>query len=474
MHQSCSRTVPTRFLQMLLVAVVLLIGTLPVQAQNTEPGSTREQTEEEAIKGPTSKREDVQKFWGYDSSNLMRYLTIPYDMVMNINVRMYFVGLNLLLLLFIPLVYFRKEGPPWMQLLALLLCLVWLILVIPSAYVNFKNLEAAEAPAKLQEERAQASADPLLQLGFIVRQGLVNIYPGIDRVLTRLSPDRDRLAYPVVFGLFFLLFFLIQNRIGHLSQAWQAFIWLMYLYIMTWLILSSGIPWYGLLMIPVLLLIWLRGVVGANPFEGKVPWGRVGLTLSFAALTFWMAFTYRFSNYSPGQDFNWPLLLPVVEYQTGRIDEDRSFDKVYLGYKRAIEEINGNPTAQVYRIGTFMPFFIEKNDRRIYSDNFLDNFQQLYNRYPDREKLARGLKAYGYDYLIINLQVASFDNTPEQSLRQKFDKFMEFAVGNPQLELMSTDRILRRMSDGSMYLGIYPAEGEEVLNAGSMAVFRIL
>ena len=65
-----------------------------------------------------------------------------------------------------------------------------------------------------------------------------------------------------------------------------------------------------------------------------------------------------------------------------------------------------------------MPFFIKKNDQRVFTDNQLGYFQNLLTKYLNKYELAQVLKASGYRYIIIDLKTAEIDQT---RLRTRFD-----------------------------------------------------
>ena len=427
--------------------------------------------------GPTGRREDVNEFLGYEALNLERYLSLPYDTFMNINMNAYFVEIGFLLLLLLPLAFLFKKGNAWWVNLAFMaLSLLVLLLSAPSAYVNRNKIAPEAAPDSLVQQLAATSFDetPLLAADLALKQPLVAQYPALHAWMSGLSGDRDGVTYPVLLLLFLLLFALTEHRIRALPPVQAAAVGFLLVYAFLWWVLSSGITWYGLLMVPLALVYIVRGAVGAA--DWSTPGGKVrqGVVLALAAVWVAMAFTYRFANYEPTNEVKakLPFMASVSEYQIGRQDEAYLLDKIFQQYEPATRAINMDDRSLVYRVGTFMPFFVEKNDKRVFSDNFLDFFRQLHEKYPDKVTLARLLRAYGFQYFIVDLNLPVNDNTPEQTLKAKYVDFMNFLYRNPQIELVTTDRRIRENGTGEVVNAVFPNIGQ-VEYAGWFAVFRI-
>ncbi len=456
----------------ILTCALLCLG--PVQGLLAQSDTTQDRTVR-MRQTATGQQEDVQRYWGYDELNVERYLSLPYDLVMDVNLESFFVQLGILLILFLPwaLIGFGKTKSGFGLFVGGLFAFSVLFFV-PLAYSSQQEVTVEEAPAHLAEQIAEAreagNTGEVLALQW--RRPLVSLYPGIHHGLSGISGNRDAISYPVLIFLFFLGSVLLQRRLKANGQHEQVMVQSMLYYGLLWWLFSAGIPWYGLLLFPVTLIFSVRGVVGKTWWPaGRMERAGTIAILVIAAWSFAFNGSLRFANYNPQAQSKLPFLLPVVEYQSGAKLEQYAFDRVYLGYQPGIEALNENEYELIYRAGSFMPFFVVKNDQRVFSDNFLDNFQTLYNRNPDKTLLAEALHTYGFSFLIINLRLPSIDQTPDKTLTAKFNRFMDFVTDNPEISLVATDRIVRS-GNGSMQFMLDDRNGE-VVNPGSFAVLKI-
>jgi len=134
---------------------------------------------------------------------------------------------------------------------------------------------------------------------------------------------------------------------------------------------------------------------------------------------------------------------PIVKYQLGEKDKKgKKFAKEDLiqnyfpGLNTALKGINKNDN-YVYSIGTMFPYFVKKNNQRIFNDNLLALFQATLERYNnDKVEVVQVLKAFGFRYILINLKLHKIDKTPEKSVTQKYINFMNFAYQNPSIQLI--------------------------------------
>lgn len=426
----------------------------------------------------TGVQEDVNEFLGYEDLLLVRYISLPYDVIMNTNMASYFVDLGFLLIIFIPLIYLVSSRISWLHRLGfLMLCIIFLLLSVPSAYLNKHQLSVENGVSTLSNEQAEFpfSESPLVATAYQLKKPFLNIYSGLHTWLEGISGPTDGITYPILFLLFIPVFLLLDKRIRHHDTGTRVSIHFLLLFSFLWLILSSGISWYGLLMIPLLFLFTVAGMTGSEAQNSKLNKIFKGLLLGAAGIWIIIAFTYRFSNYDPSgpEMAKFVFMANVSEYQTGRKDLNNVFDRAFPQYRKAMEYLNREDESYIYRVGTPLPFFIDKNDRRVISDNFLDFFNNLNREFPNNQELASALKAYGVRYIIIDLNLAANDHTAEGSLRTKFQQFSSFLYQNPQLQLIATDRILRG-PDGTARFGIFKEEGTVIEHWGWFAVLQII
>jgi hypothetical protein len=456
--------------------ILLLLLPCPSYSQSAD-GLTAGATTEQSDNMPknTSVKEDINEFLGYEDLLLVRYLSLPYDAVMGTNMVSYFVDIGFVFLALLPLIYFwSSSGVWWHRLGVIVLLLVFLILAVPSAFMNRQKISLDQAGTLIDSRLAEPAQDPLLGLAYYGKKMFLAIYQGINPVLEKISGPTDRITYPVLFALLAVFLFLLEGRTRAQSPATRAILHFVLIYGFLWVLLSSGIPWYGLLLFPLLILMVVRGATGANSADLRSNLPQKLILGAMTILWLWMAIPYRFANYEPTDEVKakLPFMASVSQYQTGQIDRDQVFDRIFPRYRSALEYINQEKDSYVYRVGTLMPFFIQKNDRRVFSDNFLDFFQNLQQEFPNPQELAVALRAYGFRYIVIDLNLPVNDNTPEGSLKTKFQNFMNFIYQNPQLVLVATDRVVRN-AQGQVELRVFP-DGDQVENLGWFAVYQLL
>lgn len=458
----------THMLYWWLIGLLVLTTAIPAFSQD-QPNAANQPVENTAI------QEDINEYLGYDDLVLVRYLSLPYDTVMNTNVVSYFVDLGFVFLIFFPLIYLLGERIKWPYRLGfIILCILFLLISVPSAFLSKGNIPVESAGATLNSQMANPENSGLPQLAYQLKKPFLNVYTSIHQSLTQISGPSDLITYPILFLLLLVAIVLLEARISHHHLSTRVVLHFLLIFSFLWLILSSGIPWYGLLIFPLLYLMTVVGLLGGPGLENWQVKVRKGLLITATGIWAVMAFAYRLTNYEPTNEdrAKFTFMAAIAEYQTGRKDHTNAFDRTFPQYRTAIQQINQEEQSYVYRVGTSIPFFINKNDRRVLSDNFLQFFQELKREFPNDQELALALKAYGFRYILVDLNLPVNDSTKEGSLKNKFDQLMKFLYQNPQLQLIATDRIVRS-ADGSLRFEVFPVN-ETVENLGWFAAYQIL
>lgn len=464
--------IPPKIFKLLFKTLpVLLVLVLSISLNGQEPTT-------DTTPRNTGVQEDINEFLGYEDLLLVRYLSLPYDTVMNTNMASYFVDLGFVLILFLPLIYLISSKISWLNRLGfVLLCMLFLLLSVPSAYLNRMQVPIGDALSVLAQEEVSANAvnSPLVRLAYQLKRPFLEMYANSYQTLNSLSGPTDYLTYPLLFLLLAVFFLMLDQRIRHHNVSTRACIQFLLLYIFLWLILSSGIAWYGLLMIPMVFMFIVVGMVRPGTENNLQQKLIKGVLLTASGIWIITAFAYRLANYdgSSPQAAKYTYMANVAEYQTGRKALENVFDRSFPQYRTALEFLNQEDQSLIYRVGTPFPHFVKKNDRRIFSDNFLDFFKSLNQEFPNKQELANALKAYGFRYIIFDINLSANDHTEVGSLRNKFQLFNNFLYQNPQLRLIATDRILRG-ADGNPFFAHFKPADATVENRGWFAVYQIL
>ena len=93
----------------------------------------------------------------------------------------------------------------------------------------------------------------------------------------------------------------------------------------------------------------------------------------------------------------------------------------------------------IYRIGTFLKFFVSENTTRMYEDSLLTNFDTYFSD-SDTDVVLDRMKQMWLHYLLVDLNAATIDNDPRQDLTRRYESLVDIFPSN-QLELIGTDSI---------------------------------
>ncbi len=435
---------------------------------------------EQKVEVYSAVREELHRYMGYEEL-LPKYISLPYDVVMNTNIGTAFVDIGYLFLLFLPILLLFGLKNRLLKIATILLMLLFLVISLPTGYRSNKVIPLTEVSGSITGEIARTPfmSAPLVNLKLQLTQFANTIYlPIHHHVIATFSGEGDAITYPIFFLFFLFTFLLLQDRFKNASLGKQAIPYFFLMYCFLWLILGAGVIWYGLLMLPLGLILLSVDALKDRPQTNFFKYA----FLTFATIWLMGAFTYRFSNYSAPIDasvneknYNQAELntgaihAGPLMYGLGRMDKPRLMEFLFPRYEPVLEIINDDPDALVYRIGTFFQYFIERNNERVLEDNQLAYFDNLYNLVPDKLELVGLLKGQGYKYMVIDFNVHTIDKTPDQSLLKKTKRFEAFLQNNSGLEIIGTDRIVLNKK-GQRGYGI---GGGTLVDGGTYVVYRL-
>jgi len=154
----------------------------------------------------------------------------------------------------------------------------------------------------------------------------------------------------------------------------------------------------------------------------------------------------------------------------GKSNSSQIVNMLYPNFNTVLKKINSDEQANVYRVATFFHYFISKNDIRVWDDNQLAYFEGCYDRFPSKKKLSEAFKRSGYKYLLVDLNVATIDNTPGKTLTKKTERLFQFLNNNPHIRMIATDRVMLNANGQPTYT-VY---GNEVQHYGTYAAFEFI
>ncbi len=188
-----------------------------------------------------------------------------------------------------------------------------------------------------------------------------------------------------------------------------------------WMMLANGIPWYGISVF-LGLCIGLELLVKEAPSRGPRITAAILIGLSLVT-----AFGHRLWQLETQRN--------IFEYSMGKISAD-SLREITIPYYDDIarqtversETIKDRP--YLYRIGTFIAYFIPKNLQVIgITDHQLDVFNCLYQE-RDAALTTKRLKALGFNSFVFDTNTSTIESDPNGSLHQKVNAFVQY-VNNP-------------------------------------------
>ncbi|MDF1695715.1 MAG: hypothetical protein P1U56_07795 [Saprospiraceae bacterium] len=428
--------------------------------------------------------EDLHRFMGYEKTPI-RYLSLPYDVFVKTNIPKFFTDVGYIILLLLPVLFLfpGKEDMDWKSFLSKFtfigLSTLLLLISIPSAFLNFNNLSQPNKGLELL--KANEPIGFLSTMSDSINSTFLTMYEPINRWVVANIGFSDSITYPLLILLFIILLSMVFHRIKKHNKTTQSTILFLITYFFLWWILGSGAPWYGILIFSIPLIFIFRNISnGLNETEENsngMNWGKTikkyGV-LGAASIFILLAFVLRTTNYTPVDKQRAQQLYynAILEYQMGNRNNDKLMDYHFPNVRQFVKRINRDKKSLVYLIGSPFMYFIDKNDSRVLSDTYMDFFDRLIQQYKTKDKVIAKLKEEGFTYIVFDLNMFSYDLTPEKTLTRKFINFMNTLYNNPGVELVSTDRKLKLYDSGEEVFAVFQDKGS-ILQSGTVAIFRI-
>lgn len=107
-------------------------------------------------------------------------------------------------------------------------------------------------------------------------------------------------------------------------------------------------------------------------------------------------------------------------------------------------EVSNTNTGAIYRIGTFMTYFIQNNRSRYYEDSLINNFQTYFFE-KDADTTVNKMKSVGLKYLLVDLNAATIDRDQRHDLTKRFENLL-LTMRSKNLTLVDTDNICLRVA----------------------------
>lgn len=433
----------------------------------------------------SGKREEVKRYMGYESGAPL-FLSMPYDLTMNTNVRyLKYLDLGFLFLLFFPLLLFSWRGTLSLAkngLLLLLLAVFWGISLV-SVYTQGSTLPDAEAVKSSVMEMAakhQSPFDGLVSGPFLaIQQAFLGLMQPLQGLYAWLSGMSFTLVYALLLALAALSYWLMREQLSRLSPNLKGLLAFALSFGFFWLLLGSGIVWYAFPLfvgLGIVLVYFVhkpeRLAPGAAGFTR--PFLTVGLGISLLLATVLNFMSTTEAEPEAGMRFQ-NAFVKYAATSISKRDAQFEFNPIIVELRRIINE---EPDSKVYRVGTYFNYYIQQNDRRVYEDNQLGLFENFQSQPGNAQAFLSFLKDNGFRYVLFDLNTASLDETPERSLAKKADDFYRLLTTSPNARLIFTDNLVEAPQDqhsrlGRMRLPGKLALGGQTVYRGSFALFEL-
>jgi len=426
------------------------------------------------------KRDEIQRYFGYEDL-LFRYLTLPYDLSSNTNQQGRNVDFGYAIFMLLPIVFlglvYKHKRLFYTSLIVLFLFLS-LCLSYSFHFTPFHG-QVNNHGAKWQSYTANNDKSIIESL----TTGFFNLSHYASRPIhalgNKISGNTDHSTYPILIALFLGMMWLVLSRLK-LSSRGQFVASIFIPFSFLWLLLSSGIIWYGFLIIPLALAGIVHYCYNCK-FKNYASQNIIkNIILTMLVLWICMCWVGRVSNINTlqaGSDAN-HIGKGIVDnntfqYSTGIINAQQSRAKSYANINDALEKVNSND-ALIYQVGTFFAFDIKNNSERLFQDNTLPQFFWLVKVLKEKGQIIDAMKASNFKYILIDLYTHTLDKTPERSLTDKYKLLLNVVYQNPKVKLMATDRIIEVKQEDGSKARVSEVFGENIFYFGSYAIYEIL
>jgi len=310
----------------------------------TEEGLSKlELSSEELVNN--GKREEIHRYFGYEKL-LYRYITLPFDISLNINQIGRFSDIGFLYLLFLPLLFlsiFTKSR----KLIFALIVSLFLFLVIclhNSHIVDYANKRSISSEADLTAFYAKTKFFDAPFTTFLVwfKTTTTPIYQAIDFIVDKISGDKDYITFPLITLLLIYLVLLLLRSKEVKNSSLKVILFLIFVYGFFWLTLSAGIIWYGFVMLAmagIAIVVYLH-----NQEKNSSLKSRMNYYFSFSVVIAWLTIASfsRISSVPPmmrGNEAAKSMLQKnLSDYSIGKLESERELiDAIHPNLSATLE-----------------------------------------------------------------------------------------------------------------------------------------
>lgn len=472
--------------------VPVLYPEMKESVETRRPGTSPEKNSGETERKYTDKYEEISRYLGYEKG-IIRFISLPYDLAMKINVKLWSADTGIVFLMLLPLLMFSYTGGR--HLFYNIGKMIILVLFLSVSVISTLGGESFNVTSALEGLQSNTFVDSpsfrfLAPLYILLKSLLLKFSVLMMPVYSTLTWQAPGFSFTLVIissVIFMLLYFSLLKSANVRVRMMLA---LVFTLLMLWMILASGIVWYGiagfsLLSVMLIYLYWHRDTNSSGDsvfnryFISSVAGFWILLILPFQ----FMPVHFSMDTKNERSDFRFFLDSPFSNYALGGASERDVFKQFFQpAEQNIIQVLNNDRKARVMNVSTFLTYHILDNDRRVITDNQLGVFDKIYGiAKGDPKEIVNELKRKEVKYILVSLYTPTLDMTPEKSLVKKYRNMMNSLVNNPGARIVATNRIVER-PDGNMpynaggqqVRAMYHLAGMRVLQQGSVALFEIL
>lgn len=199
---------------------------------------------------------------------------------------------------------------------------------------------------------------------------------------------------------------------------------------LVWIAAGQGVIWYNLSGFIFLSLILVEVLVAIYRSGSKpVIFVAAGFVILWLTLGLFLRLVYL------PRSMIGPDPAGIIWARGSFTDLEYIDNKLYpyrMIYERINREIAENPNnpPKVYIAGTYLKYFIDRNDKTTLYDLTVDAFANAHQEQDDQKTLRR-LRDSGFKYIIYDKGLYALDQTPDKSLSKKFWELVNFVQHNP-------------------------------------------
>lgn len=232
---------------------------------------------------------------------------------------------------------------------------------------------------------------------------------------------------------------------------WKKEWWILVLFCVNWFFwafAANWVPWYWLFwFLPALILVWM---VMFDKNLNEDYFNRY--------LFLWLVFISFLSFSILRETKTWNP--SVLRYAFWIKNAEETVDTVVPSYRETSKIIASVPHTKetpnyVYRVGTFITYFIKDSNKVLYNDSQLDIFSCIDNKFwKDDKKLLNALRELWFRFIVFDTNTQTIEKDPNWTLHKKVQRFVQWANDNTKI-------VYSKPKQGIAFM-IIPTEDESV------------